>query len=129
MNSVFSVIGLATITLFLSLFLKQYKPEYALLSALAGCVLIAMIFIGSFSDIKQEIENLLRLGQIDDNVLKITFKSLGICYITSFASSYCKDFGFSSIALKIELCGRVAVVILTLPLIGKITEIALELIG
>lgn len=128
MSNVFSVIGLATVTLFLSLFLKQYKPEYALISALAGCVIIAVYLTGCFKDINQELQGILKLGEIDDGVLKITFKSLGICYITSFASSYCKDFGYSSIALKIELCGRMAIVVLTLPLIQKIVGIALELV-
>ncbi len=129
MTDVFICVSLCVITLVLSLFLKQYKAEYALITSLAGCAVIALYLLGNFNDIKYQLENLLKVGQIDTNVLKISFKSLGICYITAFASSFCKDFGFTSLAAKVELCGRITVVMLSLPLIQSITETALELIG
>lgn len=129
MTDIFTVVGLSIVTLCVALFLKQYRAEYALIVSLVGSSIIALFVLGEFFGIKEELNQILKSAEIDSEVLKITFKALGICFITSFASSFCKDFGLSSLSGKVELAGRVTVVVLTLPLIRRITQIALELIG
>ena len=64
----------------------------------------------------------------DNYIFKTVLKSLGICYITSFSADMCKDFGQTSLAGKIELAGKIAVVVISIPLINEILNSALELI-
>ena len=59
----------------------------------------------------------------------VIIKALGICYVTQLASDTCQDAGERAMAGKIELAGRVAVLLLSLPMFSSILQIALELIG
>ncbi len=129
MNDVLKVIAICTVALVASLFLKQYKSEMALAVILSGAVIVAVMILDNFINVKQSLDEILNSAKIDSGVLKISLKSFGICFVTSFASGYCKDFGHSLLAAKIELAGRVSVIALTLPMVKTIVQIALELIG
>jgi stage III sporulation protein AD len=59
----------------------------------------------------------------------ILFKTLGLCFLAQFAADSCRDAGENALASKVELAGKLAIVILALPLFEKITSTALALIG
>ena len=61
--------------------------------------------------------------------MAVIIKSLGICYITQLAADTCKDAGEGAMAGRIELSGRVAVLILALPMFTALLQIAVGLIG
>ena len=56
------------------------------------------------------------------------FKSLGITYLTVFAADTCRDAGQNSLAAKVELAGRMAVVAAALPLVKRVVSIVTELL-
>lgn len=123
------IIGISILTAVLVLFLKQYRLDYALVVSAAAGVVIFIIIISEVSGLIDEFNNLFSLTGLDDAVLKIVLKSLGICYLTVFASDLCKDFGQNSLSGKIELSGKVVILGLTFPLVKQILSSALELIG
>ena len=77
----------------------------------------------------EELAGIFQKSNLDNSVFKAVLKALGLCYITNFASDTCRDFGQTSLASKVELAGKISIVILTLPLINSILSVALELIG
>ena len=87
-----------------------------------------MIFY-EFLPAVNQIKNLLYNTKISHDYIIILFKSLGICFITQFASDSCSDAGEESLSSKVELAGKVAIIITALPLFEKVTNIALNLIG
>lgn len=129
MSDVLKIIAICTVALIAALFLKQNKSELALAVILSGAVIVAVMILGNLQNVKQDVDDILNESKIDSGVLKTTFKALGICFVTSFASGYCKDFGHGLLAAKIELAGRVSVIALTLPIVKTIVQMALELIG
>jgi stage III sporulation protein AD len=58
-------------------------------------------------------------------MFSLLYKALGICILTSVASSFCRDLGEEKIAEKLELCGKAALMFLSLPVL----EYLLNLIG
>ena len=56
-------------------------------------------------------------------------KSVGIGYICQFTSDICSDAGESAIASKIELAGRVELLLIALPLATEVVETAHTLAG
>lgn len=125
----FTVIGAAIISAMLVIFLKQHKPEYALMTAAAAGVVIALMVLASLSGITDTLRSLFSAANIDSDLFTAVIKAMGVCYITGFASDLCKDFGQSSLAGKIELAGKITVVIINIPIINVIIKAALELIG
>ena len=54
-------------------------------------------------------------------------KMLGIAYIAEFSSSICKDCGHSAIASQIELFAKVAIVVMSIPVMSCLIELIGEL--
>lgn len=109
--------------------LRKYNPEYSMVIALAAGVLIFMSVISSISPIIEEVKNLISLSKLPWEYAAVLFKALGICFLTQFAADACQDAGESALSSKIELAGKVMIVLIALPLFEKITQIALFLIG
>lgn len=123
-----TVIGLCILSAVATLFVKKTAPEFALLiSAITGAVVLIFLII-SASSIFYEIESLFLNSGLDGSIFKIVLKALGICYIVSFGTELCRDFNQTSLASKIDLAGKIAIVVITMPLIKEILNAAIELV-
>ena len=61
--------------------------------------------------------------------LLLVFKALGVCLLTQFSADACLDAGEKALASRVEFAGRIAVVLLALPLFEEIAEAVLSLTG
>lgn len=122
------IIIFAIISLALILFLRSYRPEYALLAtAAAGAILLAFVITEIYKPVSSLFEMLESYG-IDNELTTYLLKAFGLCYITKFASDLCTDFGQASLSGKVELAGRAALFVLSVPLIGRILQLGLSLL-
>ncbi|MEG0692612.1 MAG: SpoIIIAC/SpoIIIAD family protein [Oscillospiraceae bacterium] len=127
--NIFSIIGIAIISTAICILLKEYKPEYAMVVSLAcGIVLFSMIIVSLLPAFKT-MSDLMQKAQINTTYTKAIIKTLGVCYVTQLASDSCKDAGQSAIASKVELSGKVFIVIISLPLFEDLIDIAFSLIN
>ncbi len=124
-----TVIIIGLISAVAVLFLKRFAPEYSMLVLLASGVVILLILLKDFTNIIATVRQLFYDSGLESSVFKLTLKALGLCYITNFAVDVCKDFGQGSLASKIELAGKIAVLTLSVPLIELILKSVTELIG
>ena len=123
------MIAFCVIAAALALILKQYRPEYAMIIvATASCTALLFIIMSVMPAIEEIRQMVLEAGG-EALYFSVLFKSLGICYITKFASDLCRDSGQTSMASKIDFAGKAAILILSLPLIESLLDIAIELIG
>ncbi len=120
MNEIFTVAGIAIVSVGFIVLLKQYKPEYAFGAALAAGVLLLLYTVTVFGGILTEIENLVAVSGIESEKYKILLRCLGICTVTKIASETCKDCGQSSLSSKVDLAGKTAVLFAAIPLFGEI---------
>ena len=124
-----SVIGFALIAAVLATILRQYRPEFGMvLTVLAGAGILVMV-ITALMPALQMVKDLGSDAKIDSKYISILLKALGICYITQLASDACKDANESALSSKIELAGKAAIVILSLPLFNQILEVVKKLIS
>lgn len=127
--NIFSLIGIALIATFLSVILKKSNKEYAMvISIIAGIFIISKIFIYLIS-VLSSVKSILAVSNISKDYIVIIFKAIGICFLTQFSSNTCIDAGESALASKIEFAGKIAVIIIALPLIEDIIKIVNSLIG
>ena len=116
------------ITAFLSVMLKKHNPEYSIAVGIAAGILIIGVLLEHITGAISHIRQLLVATKIPLEYIEILFKTLGICFLTQFASDVCKDAGETALSSKIETAGKVIILIISLPLFERITSIALELI-
>lgn len=120
-----AIVGLAIVAVCIVVLLRQYKPEYALMVSLICSVVIFAAVLGELVPAFDTIRSMMQQVQIDGQYIEILLKSLGICFITQIASESCRDAGESAIASKIELAGKLMLVVLALPMFEEIVSIAL----
>ncbi len=128
MNSL-SLISVICIVASISVLLRKNVPEYSLIINIATGLLVITYLISNFLPIFNHIRDLINTAKISEKYYSILFKSLGICFLSQFASDSCKDAGEESLASKVEMVGKIAILTIALPLFEEVTKTALEFIG
>lgn len=127
--NIFSVIAIGIIIAVMCIILKQHQPEYALLLSLAGGIFIIFTLVPQIEAITFYIEDLMEKTVIPAEYSGIIFKTLGICFATEIAAGTCKDAGESATASKIEMAGKLAVLVVSLPLFGQVLDVVYRLLN
>ncbi|MCL2014571.1 MAG: stage III sporulation AC/AD family protein [Oscillospiraceae bacterium] len=124
----YSLLGLSVAGAALATLLRQYKPEFAMAVSL---VLGAFIFMSVIINMTPVFDTLKELGErvSDNRYVSAVIKCLGVCYLTSLASDICRDTGQTAIASKVELAGKVSILLLSLPLFNELISIILDLVN
>ncbi|MFU0833311.1 MAG: Stage III sporulation protein AD [Oscillospiraceae bacterium] len=127
--NVVGIAGIAVCAAVIAAMLRKYHPEYAVLLSIAASVVILLeIFKGVAPAIKQ-IRTLFSASGMSTDYILILLKTLGISFLAQFAADACRDAEEEALASKMELAGKIAIVVLSLPLFKKIAETAVNLIG
>ncbi|GIO65350.1 stage III sporulation protein AD [Paenibacillus sp. JTLBN-2024] len=125
---IIQVVGLGLIATILILIVKEQKPMFAFLLAAATGVLIFMFLMGKISTVVSELERMARSSGVELIYLKTILKIIGIAYIAEFGAQVVRDAGQENIASKIELAGKMLIMVLAVPIIGIIIETVLKLL-
>lgn len=124
-----SLVGIAVLSAVLCIIVRQYKPEMALGVSIACGILIMCSVISMLAPAAELISQLTASAGLDCGYTRTLFKALAVCYITQLGSDCCKDAGESAIAGKVELAGKAAVVVISLPVFSSLAEVVMKLIG
>ncbi|MFK7697198.1 stage III sporulation protein AD [Paenibacillus sp. HJGM_3] len=125
---IIQVVGLGFIVTILALILKEQKPLFAFLLSTVTGIFIFLFLIGKISAVIQVLEQLAAHSNINLVFLKTILKIIGIAYIAEFGSQIVRDAGQESIASKIELAGKVIIMVMAIPIITVIVETVVKLL-
>ncbi|GGA22361.1 stage III sporulation protein AD [Paenibacillus physcomitrellae] len=122
------IVGLGLIAAILSLLMREQKPIFAfLITAFAG-ITIFLFLIGKIGTVLDTLEELAAASGVQNVYLKTILKIIGIAYIAEFGAQIVRDAGQEAIASKIELAGKVLIIVLAVPIIGIIIETVVKLL-
>lgn len=127
--SIYELLAMALLSAITVALVKQYKPELALPLAVAAGALLLVAALKTFLPMFNSLKELAESNGLKGEYLKIMLKALGICYITQFASEVCVDFGQTSLGSKVELCGKLALAAISLPLVISLIKTVTEIVG
>ena len=127
--NIVKIVFLCLLAVLLYALMRQLRPEFAPLVALAGVGVILVQLIGVLLNVSSTVENLISLAGLEKKNVEILIKALAVCVITQFASDVWYDNSFSSAAAAVELAGRVGAIALAMPMIKAAAEIAIGLIN
>ncbi len=126
--NIFAITGAAIAAAALSVVLRQYNKEYGLYISLAASVLIFAVVLGAVPPVLELIQKLSDMIGDNGNYTAVLIKALAVSYITQLASDCCKDSGENAIASKIDFAGKIALLLISVPLFEAILDIVKELI-
>ena len=124
-----AIAGAAVVAAVLAVMLRRYHAEYEMLLSLAAGVFLMLSLLNVLPQALGQVSDLLRAAALPGEYAVILFKALGICWLAQFAADSCRDAGESALASKVELAGKTAVLLTTLPLCSAVAELVTELAG
>ncbi len=125
---ILKIISFILISLFLYLLFKDKRSDLAVLILLVSGVMVFIYSIGQINEIITFLKNIAEKAEIDGLYLGVILKIIGIAYISSFCSEICKDSGASSLASKVELSGKLFILILAIPILMAVLNSILEIL-
>lgn len=122
------IVGLGLIATFLALIVKEQKPSFAfMLVVFTGCV-IFLYLIDQIYAIISMIEKIAASAGVNMKYVETILKIIGIAYIAEFGAQLTKDAGQGAIASKIELGGKILILVMAVPILTVIIETILGMI-
>lgn len=109
--------------------IKQKQPELGMQVSLVAGLIIFIYALDYLVTAVDYIRDVVSRYDIPYESITVVLKIIGVAYICEFAVQLLKDTGESSIASKVELAGRVFIIVLSLPVITSFMNMVLGLLG
>lgn len=122
------IVGIGLIGTILSVTLKKQSPEFSLLVSIITGVIIFILVCSRLGQVILILKQMANEAGIHTAYLGIVFKIIGISYIAQFGVQLCTDAGESSIASKIELAGKVLIMVVSIPIMLALLEMVTGLV-
>lgn len=125
---IIQIVGLGIVATVLSLVVKEQKPMFAFVLATVTGVIIFLFLIGKISDVIRVLEGIAMQANVNIVYLDTILKIIGIAYIAEFGAQVTRDAGQGAIASKIELAGKILIMVLAIPILSVIVETIVQLL-
>lgn len=96
---------------------KSGKSEYGIYISVALSLVIFFAILGRLEIMIDVIKQINSYIDMDVAYVGTLVKMLGITYVAEFSSSICKDAGYQTIAQQIEIFGKLAILVLSMPVL------------
>lgn len=122
------IVGVGLLSTVMIVILKEKKPEYAMLISIATGVLIFLFLMDKLYFIVQVLSNLAKRANVDFLYFTTILKIIGIAYVVEFGAQISRDAKEESIASKIELGGKVIIMVLAMPILIGLMDLIIKII-
>ncbi|MDD3338970.1 MAG: SpoIIIAC/SpoIIIAD family protein [Lachnospiraceae bacterium] len=119
---ILNVCALGISGIFVGLLLREMKPEYSLYLSLGLGILILGLSFGKLQSLFDSIRRMGTYLTVDSLYMGTLLKIMGITYVGQFSSGICKDAGYSVIANQIEIFAKIAIMVLSMPILLALLE-------
>ncbi len=101
---------------------KGGKTEYGIYLSAAVSMLLFVCIVDRLELFVGTIEEISRYITIDRGYISTMLKMIGITYIAEFASGICKDAGYQTIAVQIEIFSKLTILAMGIPVLLALLE-------
>nr|WP_300090163.1 SpoIIIAC/SpoIIIAD family protein [Sedimentibacter sp.] len=123
------IIFIAVITVILSITISKFNPEFKVyITAIFG-ILVVYILFRELRTYVMEIVNLFVRYDIKTEYFSTILKIVGIAYICDFISLLCKDLSYESVGKKVEIAGKIIILIYSVDVIKTFLDQILLLVN
>ena len=119
---------LGILTIVIAMAMKQGKAEFSTFVSFTGSLLIGWIAVSLLDGITGSFERLEKLLSIDMEYISWLMKMIGVTYLSEFASSLCRDAGYSAVAGQIELVGKLTILTIGMPIVLALFELMVAMV-
>ncbi|MDD6683466.1 MAG: SpoIIIAC/SpoIIIAD family protein [Clostridiales bacterium] len=126
MNDIFRMAGFSVIAALIAFTLRAAHRQAGAAAALAAGMMLFFFAVTRLSQAANALRALAEKSGVENEMLMLMLKMVGLAYITEFSVQACQDAGENGLAAKAGLCGKMLLMLETLPLITRIGELVLS---
>lgn len=125
---IFKIGIIGIISVILAIAIKNQSQQISILISISTGILIFLMIIPYLENLIESISNIIQKLDISIGYIGIILKIIGIAYISEFCTQICQDAGENAIASKIELSGKVIIMIISIPVVTELLDLITKLI-
>lgn len=126
---IFKVVAFSIVVVLIITILKSVKKEdFALIVTIIAALSLFAVVLVKLESITDLLNSIVNKSGINKEYLTLLLKVSGISYVIELATNICKDAGNSSVASKVEMVGKVSIVVLTIPILTAVISTILEIL-
>ncbi len=117
---IIKIIGVGFMTALIAILLKSTKPELSFAVTITGVIVILLFIADMLKGTVAIFQELTAVTGLENSLIRLLLKIVGVGYITEFSASILQDFGNQSLADKVVLGGKLSILVLSLPIIQSL---------
>lgn len=125
---IFKIVGIGLVATFFAVILKNTRQDFSLYISLITGIIIFTMILGELSYVVQTLNTLARRVNIEFAYFTTLLKIIGMAYLVEFGAQISRDAGEDSIAMKIELGGKVIIMVLAIPILLALMELIIKIL-
>ncbi len=118
--------GLALLAAFLLFSLREAGGRALPLIGLGGGLFLLFHLLERYSTLFAFLGELPG-GELYTSLLSLSLRVLGVALLTEVTAGICRDLGEAGLATRLEWCGRAEILVLALPTLHRLLELAVGL--
>ncbi len=127
--NVFQVAILGVVTSLMLALLRRERPEMGVMLSLAAGAFILMLIVPRAVGVMLVFKDMADRAGVGGTYLGVALKVLGIAYVADFAAALCRDAGEELLASRVELAGKVLILVAALPVIHGVFQLIQSLLS
>ena len=129
MDTVAKLMGIAFAGAISAVFLREKAPHFSMMIALATGIVIFSLIARELSGIIGTLSDFMNVSGLDPETFSTVLRILGIGIGAEYFCNVIADAGETAIAKKAEFAAKVVILMLLLPLIGKVVDTVWSVFG
>lgn len=117
------------ITVFLSLAIGKQEKDISVLLAMVVSCMSAMIAISYLIPVLDFLRELEAVGNLQNGMLSILLKAVGIGLVAELARLICEDAGCGSLGKSLQLLGSATILYLSVPVFRTLLTLLQDILG
>ncbi|MGI6642700.1 MAG: stage III sporulation protein AD [Bacillota bacterium] len=123
------IAGLGIVASLILLLLRKDRPEMTMGLALVSGIALFLLILPRVSQVVMVFGSIAAESGLGSLYFGIIFKVLGISYIADFAAALCRDSGEELMASRVEMAGKVLILVAALPIVGEVLNVIRSLLS
>ncbi len=123
------IIFIAVITVILGITISNFNKEFKVYITIIFGILVMYMLFTELKEYIQEFVNIFTKYNIKTEYFTTILKIVGIAYICDFISLLCKDLSYESVGKKVEMAGKLIILIYSIDVIRLFLDQVLLLVN
>jgi len=111
------------VAVILILTLRKQGNEIALVLSVLLCCMVGFLAAGFLEPVVRFMQRLQKIGALNQELLNILLKIVGICFTAEIAGLICEDSGNGALGKALQFLASAVILYLSLPLLEKLLDI------